>query len=206
MQLTGRLVYHDVENIEPLTKQDMLDFFKTYYHPSSPTRAKISVHLIAQASAADIAANTSDSEKVDKLVDTIAQMLEQLGLEDVSSTELKKRLEKVDISSGDLGGIVSATGSYMKEGLGMVAEQVDTVLEHGKVALGHVLPSLGIVSQANGETLQTNGEVAVDGEGGSQSKTVVIEDVKAFKASMQLSGGPRPWKEVREFEEVGPRL
>ena len=63
----------------------MLQFFKTYYHPQSPTRAKAAIHLIAQASAADIAASTSTSEKQDKLVDTIVQMLEQLGLEDANA-------------------------------------------------------------------------------------------------------------------------
>lgn len=205
----GHIVYHDVENIEPLTKQDMLKFFKTYYHPSSPKRAKIATHLIAQASPADIAANTSTSEKQEKLVDTIVQMLEQLGLEDVSSAELQKRMQKVDITSGDFGGIVAATGNYMKEGLGMAAEQVDQVLEHGKVALGHILPSLGIVSKsksgdASGEATETNGEVVVNGE--RQNETVVIEDVKAFKASMPLSAGPRAVKDLSEFEELGPRL
>jgi insulysin len=43
-------VYRDVENIEPLTKNDILEFFNQYIHPASPTRAKLSVHLIAQAS------------------------------------------------------------------------------------------------------------------------------------------------------------
>ena len=186
-----------MENIEPLTKQDILQFFKAYYHPHSPTRAKAAIHLIAQASAADIAANTSTSEKQDKLVDTIVQMLEQLGLEDASAAELKKRMEKVDVTAGNLEDIVAATGNYMKEGLGMAAEQVEQVLEHGKVALAHVLPSLGIVSQSDSD--------GVKGEE-LQGKTVVVEDVKAFKASMSLSAGPRAVKDLSEFEELGAKL
>ncbi|RHZ43567.1 uncharacterized protein CDV56_102153 [Aspergillus thermomutatus] len=43
-------VYRDVENIEPLTKKDILEFFNQYIHPSSSTRAKLSIHLIARAS------------------------------------------------------------------------------------------------------------------------------------------------------------
>ncbi|KAF1937421.1 putative metalloprotease [Clathrospora elynae] len=43
-------VYRDIENIETLTKNDILDFFNQYIHPSSSSRAKVSVHLIAQAS------------------------------------------------------------------------------------------------------------------------------------------------------------
>ncbi|OJJ72712.1 hypothetical protein ASPBRDRAFT_42436 [Aspergillus brasiliensis CBS 101740] len=46
-------VYHDVEHIEPLTKKDVLDFFNQYIHPSSSTRAKLSIHCIAQASTAE---------------------------------------------------------------------------------------------------------------------------------------------------------
>jgi insulysin len=42
-------VYRDVENIEPLTKNDILEFFNQYIHPSSSTRAKLSIHLIARA-------------------------------------------------------------------------------------------------------------------------------------------------------------
>ncbi|KAI2864641.1 hypothetical protein CBS12448_2857 [Aspergillus niger] len=53
-------VYHDVEHIEPLTKEDILQFFDQHIHPSSPTRAKLAIHLIAQASAtADAASGDS---------------------------------------------------------------------------------------------------------------------------------------------------
>lgn len=197
-------VYADVQHIEPLTKQDMLEFFKRYYHPHSPRRAKISTHLIAQASATDIAANTSTSEKQEKLIETLTSMLNQLGLENVNAADLQKRLEKVDIASGDIEGIVAATGNYMKDGLGMAEEQVKQVMEHGKVALGHVLPSLGIVSEssgANGKATEGNADLA-----NGDKSTVVIEDVKAFKASMALSAGPRAVKPLEEFEELGPRL
>lgn len=134
----------------------------------------------------------------------ISSMLGQLGLENVSSADLKKRLEKVDIESGDLAGIVTATGNYMKEGLGMAANQVEEVLAHGKVALGHALPSLGIVSENDAKDAATNGsaEGAVNGE----KSTVVIEDVKAFKASMPLSAGPKAAKDLSFYEELGPRL
>jgi len=44
------IVYTDVENIEPITKNEILEFFNQYIHPFSSTRAKVSIHLIAQAS------------------------------------------------------------------------------------------------------------------------------------------------------------
>lgn len=53
------IVYRDVEHIEPITKQDMIDFFNTHIDPASKTRAKISTHLLAQATSAD-----ADSSKL----------------------------------------------------------------------------------------------------------------------------------------------
>lgn len=202
-------VYRDVEHIEPITKDEMLDFYRTYYHPNSPNRAKASVHLIAQSSAADIAAKTSASEKREKLVETIVQMLGQIGLADVDAADLNKRMEKVDVAAGDTEGIMGAVGAYLKESVGAAAQEAEAVVEQGKVVLASVLPSLGIVqkSEPNGaseEGAQPNGEVVADGE--VQSKTVVIEDVKAFKASMPLSAGVRPVKDLSEFEELEAKL
>ncbi|KAL2752667.1 hypothetical protein ACRALDRAFT_1083325 [Sodiomyces alcalophilus JCM 7366] len=41
----------DAEHIQQLSKADMVEFFDRYIKPGSPTRARLSVHLIAQASA-----------------------------------------------------------------------------------------------------------------------------------------------------------
>ncbi|KAK5166544.1 metalloprotease [Saxophila tyrrhenica] len=200
------LTYRDVENIEPLSKDDMLAFFRRYISPSSPSRSKASVYLVAQGSAADIAAKTSTAEKKEKLVETITSMLQQLGLEDANSADLSKRMEKVDITSGDSKEIIGAVDSYLKESVGMAVDQVEQVVAQGQMVLSQVLPGLGIVSrdaaaEANGT--EVNGEVA---NGEKESKTVVIEDVKAFKAGMPLSAGVRPVKELSEFEELGAKL
>ena len=39
-----------MEHIEPLTKAEMIEFFKHYISPNSPHRSKLSVHLLAQSS------------------------------------------------------------------------------------------------------------------------------------------------------------
>ena len=205
--LTCPAVYRDVENIEPLTKLEMLEFFRTYYHPHSIARAKASVHLIARASAADLAAKTSSAEKRDRLVETISQMLEQLGLEDMNAADLNKRMEKVDLASADTVGIMEAVGSYLRETAGMAVEQIEKVVEQGQAALVEVLPSLGIVSQSEAadEGAKMNGEAVTNGDG-HESKTLLIEDAKAFKASMPLSAGTRPVRDLSEFEEIGAKL
>ena len=168
------------------------------------------MHLIAQASAADLASKTSLDEKKEKLVETISQMLAQLGLEETSTEDLTKRVDKVDVGSGDTKGIMEAVGSYLQDSAGMAAEQVEQVVEQGQVVLASILPSLGIISkdaaenEPNGAADQANGEVVPNGE--SHNKTVVIEDVKAFKAGMVLSAGVRPVKDLSEFEDLAPKL
>lgn len=44
------IAHRDVENISPLTKDDLLEFFDQYIHPSSSTRTTLSIHLVAQKS------------------------------------------------------------------------------------------------------------------------------------------------------------
>ena len=134
------------------------------------------------------------------------QMLEQLGLQEADSAELAKRMEKVDVVSGDQEGIIRAVGSYLKEGLGVAAEEAEQALEPLEKALGQVLPSLGIVpSGADGSVIdEASGDVLLNGD--TEKKTVVIEDVKAFKANMPLSAGARPVKDLSEFEELGAKL
>ena len=202
-------VYQDVENIEPLTKQDMLEYFEQFYHPQSLTRAKAAIYLIAQSSAADLANKTSDTEKREKLVQSIVSMFEQMGLNDVNASDLTQRISKIDLSAAsNVDNITSAVEGFMKETLGVAAEQVDKVLEQGKTVIAQVLPSLGIVTASKNEgDVAGNGEVNGEGEAvTNKKKTIVIEDVKAFKASMPLSVGPRAVKELSEFEELGAKL
>ncbi|KAK5120857.1 hypothetical protein LTR85_005924 [Meristemomyces frigidus] len=198
------LVHRDVENIEPLTKEDMLDFFRSYFLPSSPTRAKASIHLVAQASAEDIAAKTDPAEQKEKLAGMLSQVLGQLGVEADNAT-LVKKLEKVDVAGGDTAGILNAVGGYLKETAGVAAEQIEQIMQQGQAVLAQVLPSLGISTKP--AVPETNGEIAVTGDAPEKaSKTVLIEDVPAFKASMPLSAGARPVKDISEFEELEPKL
>ena len=209
--LTRDTVYRDVENIEPISKDEMLDFFRSYFLPSSPSRAKASVHLVAQASADDIAAKTDPAEQKQKLAATLAQVLTQLGVE-VDIVTLANKLDKVDVAGGDMQGILSTVGGYLKGNAGMAPEQVEQVMKQGEAILAQILPTLGIRSaptagvETNGEAT-TNGEVAVNGNApAKKSQTVVIDDVQVFKASMALSAGAKPVKELSEFEETEPKL
>jgi insulysin len=111
-----RIVQRDVEALEPLSKNDIIEFFNTNFSPSSEQRAKVSVHLIAQGSS--VAATTEDA--------------------------------------------------------GAAPSPVVT------------------------------GEVAA--RDNSTQLPVRIQDVKAFKASLALSAGLQPVKDITEFEDLGAKL
>lgn len=99
-------MYRDVENIEPITKQDMIDFFNTHIDPASKTRAKISTHLLAQAKSAD--ADSSKSGEPQGVKDETAsatsserrvdEQMQQVGtatkIEDVRSFKARMPLSE----------------------------------------------------------------------------------------------------------------
>jgi insulysin len=114
--------------MEPLTKDDMIDFYKKHIDPNSPTRTKAAVHLAAQS-------------------DTKAA-------------------------------------------------------PNGTPEMNGTVPE----SEIRGGASTSTADGACVGTGPSDSKTVVIEDVKAFKASMPLTAGVRPIKDLSEFEELEAKL
>lgn len=101
-------MYRDVEHIEPITKQDMIDFFNTHIDPASKTRAKISTHLLAQAKSADADADSSKSGEPQGVKDETAsaisserrvdEQMQQVGIatkiEDVRSFKARMPLSE----------------------------------------------------------------------------------------------------------------
>lgn len=197
-------MYRDVEHIEPLTKDDMLEFYQHYVSPSSKTRTKAAVYLVAQASAEDVAAKLDPAQQKKGLMDGLTQLLTHSSVA-VDEAALTKRFENVDVTGGDMAAISSAMADYLKESAGVAAEQAEQMMQQGQVVLAQMLPSLGIkpAGAANVDA-STSGEAEVNGV--AEKKTVVIEDVKAFKASLPLSAGPEPVRHLSEFEDLEPKL
>ncbi|KAG6291418.1 hypothetical protein E4U46_001099 [Claviceps purpurea] len=92
----------DAAHIKKLTKADMVEFFKTYLSPSSPTRARISVHLMARG------AGEVDAK--------VIKLLEESGLKDVPQEKrqsvdlLQEHLESEQLLESDkLEHVIEAT-------------------------------------------------------------------------------------------------
>lgn len=195
-------VEEDVAHLKPLTKSDLLEFFNRYIHPTSPARAKLSVHLIAQATPKALAGDISETEQKSKLTGLLVKYLTTLGI-GVDVEKLSQRLEKVDVAGGDQKGILKCISSYLKDEAQTPSDQSSEIVEQAEKLMGTVLPSLGIEVES-----------VVDGVDGSADlpeappvkATTYIESVHDYKAALSVSAGPRPVKDLSEFEEAGPKL
>lgn len=191
-------VYRDVDHIQPLTKSDLQEFYRAFFHPSSKTRAKAAVHLIAQGKAP-----ASPNDNVKKLTSALSQALTQLGGTTVDEDALSSRLSKLDLNAGtNAQSILSAVTDYLRESAGMAEEQVKSLAEQGEGLLKQILPSLNLTAAASEKEVAAKEEVT-DGEG---KKTVLIEDVRAWKASLPASQGPRMVRDLTEFEDFEAKL
>lgn len=87
----------------------------------------------------------------------------------------------------------------------MAEEQVKSLAEQGEGLLKQILPSLNLTSAAATPEKDEGAEkqVIVDDK---EKKTVLIKDVRAWKASLPASQGPRSVKDVTEFEDLEAKL
>ncbi|CAF9914955.1 Insulinase (Peptidase M16) [Imshaugia aleurites] len=193
---------HDVSHLKPLTRSDLIDFFNHYIHPTSPSRAKLSVHMIAQASPKEVAGNISPAEQKEKVISMLGKYLTAMGI-DADQEKLTKRFDDVDVPGGDQAGIIHAVAEYLDEDVEMAEEEANEVLVQGQQLLGTILPSLGV------EVKQ-----AVDGVDGVEKlpeappvkKATPVENVREFKAGLQLTIGRKPVTDLSEFLDTESKL
>ena len=207
--MTGVLMFaaavqRDVESIEPLTKEAMIAFYMKHLHPDSEERSKIAIHLVAATTAEDVAAETNPKEQREKLASTLSQVLGQLGLT-VEASAVAEKLEKVDVSGGDINGIVGAVGEYLQTAAALTTDQVQAAVKQAPAALQQILPQLGIKIKSTEPEKKVNGTIT-NGEKKERKKTVYIEDVQAWKASVPMSPAPRQMAPLSDFEELEPKL
>lgn len=193
---------HDVAYIKPLKKSDMVEFFNHYIHPTSPSRAKLSVHMIAQSSPKNVAGNISPAEQKEKIISMLGKYLTAMGV-NADLKALSSCFDAVDIVGGDQAAIIEAVATYLVEDAQVPEDDANAILEQGQQLLGTILPSLGI------EVKQS-----VDGIDGAEDfpeappvkKTTLIENVRDYKASLETTPGRRPVCDLSEFEDTDPKL
>jgi insulysin len=85
----------------------------------------------------------------------------------------------------------------------MAEEQVKSLAEQGEGLLRQILPELNLTSAAAAAAPEKEESVKEEGE---EKKTVLIKDVRAWKASLPASQGPRMVRDLTEFEDFEAKL
>jgi insulysin len=156
----------NAELIDDITQDDVLELFRTRVDPASPRRAKLSVHLRAQKAPA---AKVSGAA-----LDAFDELLSQTGLRLEDAHSNWRAETSTDEDSEPL---ESAVLEHWRARLAALpdvpADTRDTLLA--------ALPRL--VREHPTESAY---------EGTLPAGAVVIEDPKAFKASLAVAAGPRP--------------
>lgn len=168
----------------------MDDFFARYISPSSGQRSKLSVHLQAQSRPKEA---TLDEKKA-AAVASLQVILGEHKIE-TKSEDIKTTIEST--SSAD--GIPAAVDTYLNGTLKLESDVAAKILDEAKAALGVADSGL----PAEPEVLRESGDVESITDA---AHPVLIKDVHAWKAGMQLSAGVRPVKPLESFVEVAEKL
>jgi insulysin len=167
----------------------MQDFYTTFISPASPQRSKLSVHLQAQSKPKE---PTLDETKA-AAVAALQVILTEHKIESAPE-DLKTHIN--DTASAEA--IPDAVSTYLSSTLKLEQEVADKVLDAAKAAMG--VADSGLPAEPE----------VLDGSGGAETKDaqhpVLITDIHAWKAGVQVSAGVRPVKPLEEFVEVAEKL
>ncbi|KAF1968682.1 LuxS/MPP-like metallohydrolase [Bimuria novae-zelandiae CBS 107.79] len=177
----------DAAQVATITKDDMISFYMRHISPSSPHRAKLSVHLTAQSKPKE---PTLDEKKTQALA--VLQTIANEEHTPVDASALQKRLDGVTATQD----ILEAVAKYLTEDLKLGKEDVAKVADEAAAALGLAESGVGQMKAAE----------KVDVQQGSAKEPVLITDVRAFKAGLFASQGVKPVKNLEEFMEDAAKL
>jgi len=189
-QADSRAAETDAETIGRLTKQEMIDFYARFISTCSSQRAKLSVHLQAQAKAKEPSLDEKKTAATAALTAIFAE-------HKIESDEHKLKGRIADAPSTDA--IADAVATYLSEDVQLARELARKVLDQAKAALGVADSGLPAEPKALDETADVQGGVEA-------SQPVLIQDIHAWKSSMQLSTGVQPVRPLEEFVEVAEKL
>jgi insulysin len=168
----------------------MTDFYAHFISPSSSKRSKLSVHLQAQSKPKE---PTLD-EKKQSAIAALQVILTEHKIE-YKADDLQSLVNNASTADA----LPDTFTTYFHDVLKITPEVAGTVLDETKAALGVADSGL----PAEPEVLSGNADAK---NVSNASHPVIIKDIYAFKASMQVSAGVRPVKALEEFVEVSEKL
>ncbi|KAJ9094236.1 hypothetical protein QFC21_006062 [Naganishia friedmannii] len=162
----------DVEQIKSTTKQEIIDLFMTHIHPSSTTRAKLSIHMDSQAPPpADATAAFDPTTAATSLVEALAAKSVTLP-----EDKLTLLLESEPAPGPE------EIRAFAREYLSAATE----LPEEDRTSLEELIAAVG---EADVDPKKVQ-------EARVRSSNVVIEDIIAFKAGLLCSAAARPLEKL----------
>lgn len=176
----------DAEYIGKLNKKDVTDFYAHFISTSSPHRAKLSVHLQAQSKPKEPTLDEKKKAAVTALSVILGEYKVEFNAEDVKSCIH-------DVPSAEA--IPDVVSTYLST-LPLDKEAPGKILDSMKAALGIADAGLPAEPEVKDNAASSSGA----------GQPVLIKDVYAWKAGMQVSAGVRPVKPLENFVEIAERL
>ena len=194
------IVDDDVDHIKPLSKADMKDFYSNYILPSSATRAKLSIHMVGQAT-------PLPTRSIDQALILIAEFLQARGVP-LDEAQLVSRFQEANIANNNMSEVVAVMKTYLTEDAKIDEKEVDTILNEGMTFMqaAATKENNDNTGMAASKSNDANGEKKEIESTQSPITPALISDAYAWKTSMTASSGPQPVKDLSEFEETEPKL
>lgn len=123
------------------------------------------------------------------LAQALSQFLSTHGGISTDTAALSKALGDIDLTKPE--SIIASVATFLTKEVKLADEKVKTVIAQGASVLKQLLPTLV-------------GNVLPEEVVGDQG--VIIEDVYAFKAGLEMTKGARPVRPLVEFEESSVKL
>jgi insulysin len=180
----------DAEQLAKLTKKAMTEFYAHFISPSSSKRSKLSVHLQAQSKPKE----PTLEEKKSSAIAALQIILTEHKIE----PKLQQLQTSINAtSSADT--IPEAVSTYLSSVLQLDSTLAGKVLDETKAALGVADSGLSAEPEVLNKTADVDSVT-------DASHPILIKDIHAFKAGMQVSAGVRPIRNLEDFVEVAEKL
>ncbi|CAK7567937.1 MAG: hypothetical protein SEPTF4163_005915 [Sporothrix epigloea] len=185
----------DAEEIARLTKADMITFYNYYVHPESKTRAKLAVHLVAQATS-------------DVTTKQITDLVKALGLNgDEAATQAATDLQaRLSAAHHDEAKEAESLKDYLATTLGVAGDKLEAAVEAWKQLSSYhrAVNGARVFDQAD---IDKSSETADQPKRSSNGTTPIpIKDIRQFRMKMSLTSGPRAVTDISEFMDVDAKL
>ena len=120
--------------------------------------------------------------------------------------KLEHRLHGIDVSvDGGAQKFAQALTVYLTQDAAVPDQQASAIMTSGEALLATAIERSASESGADGGDLEAGSNGGANGTIGATG-SVKIEDVHAWKASLQSSAGPRPVRDLSEFEDFDAKL